>query len=728
MSIVNSILRFLPASNSTRCILGLALGVIYGTLLPDQIWFLEPVATVFIRLSVVVILPFVVLELVSALGHLSNTSLRAFIRAGSFVILSSIVLGLVGAVYSGSLLPNIQTSGFFTPQVLETSDQINLYDTFFPPNVFRALTEDNFPAIVLVSLAFGLLVQQLPSKDTLLGPIQQIREALHRFNSVIARITPIGIFCIMSRSVASVSFDEWTRMYAFPLVTLSTAIIIGVLSIGLLVSLTPLRLGELLRALRGPLAITATSGSLFIALPLIIESMRELLASRGSIYEHEVDEVADRISASIPIGFALPNMGQVLMLSILPYMGWFMDLPMEFLHRLKVILVSIPASAGGVSVAVRKGIEMFHLPPDVVSIFIVNYEWMTRVDKTLGALSLFSLVAYLTAAHFRVIRVNHMKLATTLVICAALVVAASYLVPRHLTEIMKQSYARNEYLMGLEPIVPEKMSSTITHINDLSDSTLASVPIAAASLDSVKARGYIRVGVFVAGLPWSWMRPDGKLVGYEIDMIQELAQNMNVSIRYYVCPLTIIDSLVLSQRVDVAIGAYPDNTIVNSALNTSRGYQVIHLALLIKDNTHDVLASARKGTLNRPYVLGSYERVSPTSYIRLAVARELSLTSVPTNVEIVEFESDVSYTKAMEEHKIDAIVVSAEFGAAYAILHPEFTMYPSFGKRLPLSVVMLTAGDDRVFEEYFDTWIDNMTRRGFFNHLQKHWIEAENDL
>lgn len=728
MNPIRAVLQLIPTSNSIRCIIGLALGIVYGVLLPSLVWLLEPMATVFVRASVIVILPFVTLEIVASLGHLSDTSLRAFARAGSVVILLFTLIGLAAALYAGTLLPDVLASGFFTPQILESKEQINLYDTFFPSNLFRALSEDNFAAIVLVSVAFGLIVQRLPNKKALLDPLQQIRQALNKFNSIIARVAPIGVFCLIAQSITMVSLEEWAKMYAFPLVTVCTAVIVTVLLIGMLLSSTPLRLSELLRAIRGPVAVTASSGSLFIALPLIIESMRELLVLKSNVSKKEAEEIADKVSASIPIGFALPNVGQILMLSVLPYMGWFVDLHMSMLQRLKVFLVSIPYTAGGTTVAVRKGVDLFHLPPDVISIFFVNYEWMTRLEKSLSAVALFSLVAYLVAGHFSALRVHRWKLTSTLITCTALIFATSLFVPQHLLEMLKTSYKRDKYLLGLQPLVHERMPSTITYVHDLSDSTLATLPIADANLDSLHSRGYIRVGVYVAGLPWSWIRPDGKLVGYEVDMIQELAQTMNVKIRYYICSLPLIDSLILQERIDVAIGAFPDNTIMNSAVNTSWGYQPVHLALLIKDNTHMILADARHGTLKRPYVLGSYDKIPATAYIQSTIARELSLTSNPVSVRIVAFPSDMSYSTAMDDYNIDAVVVSAEYGAAYAILHPEFTMYPAFGRKLPLSIVMLTAGDNTVFAEYVDMWIYNMRRREFFTHLQKHWIEAENDL
>lgn len=311
MNPIRAVLQLIPTSNSIRCIIGLALGIVYGVLLPSLVWLLEPMATVFVRASVIVILPFVTLEIVASLGHLSDTSLRAFARAGSVVILLFTLIGLAAALYAGTLLPDVLASGFFTPQILESKEQINLYDTFFPSNLFRALSEDNFAAIVLVSVAFGLIVQRLPNKQALLDPLQQIRQALNKFNSIIARVAPIGVFCLIAQSITMVSLEEWAKMYAFPLVTVCTAVIVTVLLIGMLLSSTPLRLSELLRAIRGPVAVTASSGSLFIALPLIIESMRELLVLKSNVSKKEAEEIADKVSASIPIGFALPNVGQI---------------------------------------------------------------------------------------------------------------------------------------------------------------------------------------------------------------------------------------------------------------------------------------------------------------------------------------------------------------------------------------------------------------------------------
>ena len=213
--------------------------------------------------------------------------------------------------------------------------------------------------------------------------------------------------------------------------------------------------------------------------------MGELLIQKSNVSKEEAEEIADRIGASIPIGFALPSVGQILMLSVLPYMAWFIDLPMDLLERAKVILVTIPYSAGGVTVAIRKGIEMFHLPPDVISIFVVNYEWMSRIDKSLAAMALFSLVAYLAAGHFSVLSLQRWKLTTTLVTCGGLVCAFTLFIPPHLTEVLKMSYKRSEYLQGLQPLVRERMPSTVTYVHDLSDSTLATLPIADANLDSL---------------------------------------------------------------------------------------------------------------------------------------------------------------------------------------------------------------------------------------------------
>ena len=716
--------RLIPTTNSGRCVAALLLGVAIASGFPASVHVFEPAATIFVRISTFAVLPFMILELLCSIGSLSDQNLRVVVRTGALTIAALITIAAIACLYTPSLLPEMVTSGFFTPVMLNVAESGSLYDTFFPFNIFKALTEDNYPAIVIVSLAAGVLLQQVERKNVLLAPLDQLRAVISRFNGYIARVMPLGVLALTIVSTSKIEFNEFYKLHALPVVTLCGAVALIVVIIGGVVSFTPLRLLDVLRALRGPIAVTFSSGSLFIALPMIVESLRTLLKSESHPNAEHIESLSEQIGTSISIGYALPSVGQVFMISVVPYMAWYIDRPMDVLSRLKMLITAIPTVTGGITIAVRKEVVAAHLPPDVMDVLSVNYEWISRLEKSLSAVGLLALAIVLAAMFNKTFRVRYTRLGAMLLCASTIIVASSLLVPTYLASALSSTYVNDDILLRLRPVVPELQKSTMVRVYSTSDSAFQDLSPMPVRLDSIRKRGYVRVAVNLVGLPYARLDEHGTLLGHDIDVVQALAQSLNVSIRYYVAPLKLINTLVGSERVDIAIGQLPDYTVLHSGLNISAGYQTVHGAFLVEDKHYQALAKAREGTLGRPFIIGVPDKVDLTSALRYAIAKKLSYLSTPADVRFVRLPSIKEFIASHHKLGIDAMLTTAEAGATLAILHPEFTMYPSFGRELPLSLVMLIAGDNDVFEEFIDVWIASETQRGLFSKLHKHWIQA----
>ena len=691
---------------------------------PTSVHVFEPAATIFVRISTFAVLPFMILELLCSIGSLSDQNLRVVVRTGALTIAALIVIAGIACLYTPSLLPEMVTSGFFTPIMLDVSESGSLYDTFFPFNIFKALTEDNYPAIVIISLVAGILLQQVERKSLLLAPLDQLRAVISRFNGYIARIMPLGVLALTTVSTSKIEFNELYKLHALPVIVLCGAIVLTVVIIGGIVSITPVRLLDVLRALRGPMAVTFSSGSLFIALPMIVESLRTLLKSGSHSDSEHIESLTEQIGTSISIGYALPSIGQVFMISIVPYMAWFIDRPMDLLSRLKMLVTAIPTVTGGITIAIRKEVVAAELPPDVMDVLSVNYEWITRLEKSLSAIELLALALIIASVYNKTFRIRYANLGVVLLCASTLIVASTSLVPSYLVKALSSTYVNDDILLGLRATVPELQKSTMVRLYSTRDSAYYGLSPLPVRLDSIRKRGFVRVAVNLVGLPYARLDEKGTLLGYDIDVVQALAQSLNVSIRYYVAPFKLIDTLVASERVDIAIGQIPDYTVLHSGLNISAGYQTVHGAFLVEDKHYQALVRAREGTLGRPFVIGIPDKIDLTSALRYAIAKKLSYLSTPADVRFVRIPSLRELFTSHRKLGIDAMLTTAEAGATVAILHPEFTMYPSFGRELPLSLVMLTAGDDDVFEEFIDVWIASETQRGLFSKLHKHWIQA----
>ena len=108
------------------------------------------------------------------------------------------------------------------------------------------------------------------------------------------------------------------RSQALLVLNLVALVLLFVLGFTAIVVLTPLDLAATWRILRGPLALTASSANLLIALPLLNESLREeFLRLLPEADPARQQRALEEISALMPVGFALPNLGQVVSLLLI---------------------------------------------------------------------------------------------------------------------------------------------------------------------------------------------------------------------------------------------------------------------------------------------------------------------------------------------------------------------------------------------------------------------------
>jgi len=175
------------------------------------------------------------------------------------------------------LLPPVEYSSFFHKGLLQEPAPTDLLRTFVPDNIFTALANDNFPAVVLFSSVLGVLMQGLEGRDQLLQTLELLRRLFARMNRATARIIPFGILALSALNSSRLELAQLVRMQGLLLLCLSALLLISGLLTGLILAITPLTPAALWRIVRGPLAFTASSGNLLVALPLLLGALQEEL-------------------------------------------------------------------------------------------------------------------------------------------------------------------------------------------------------------------------------------------------------------------------------------------------------------------------------------------------------------------------------------------------------------------------------------------------------------------
>ena len=709
----------LPRSIGSQCLVAMVLGVLLAYQLPLPIPVLQPLGQIFLRASQIVVMPYLLCELVGALGGLSTPSMRLLARFGGAVLLLVLLVGSLLVLWLPTLLPQLDSSGFFRPESLLTPAHPDLIATYLPFNIFSAMAEDNFPAAVLFAAVLGGVLQGLPQKQVLLEPLEQLRLLFRRLNGLVIRMAPMGVLALTATTLRSLSSEELLRSQGLLLINLVALLVVATLFVGLVVGLTPLTPGMLWRILRGPLALSASSGNLMIALPMLNDSLQRALepllppqadARRAMAFEE--------IAALLPVGFALPTLGQVVSLVFVPFCGWLVDRPLSFEEIVTMLLTGIPTVAGGLKAAVRQELLAASLPSDLLSLVDLNGSWLYREEKVLSLLGLVLLVLLVVCRSLDLLRLRVAPLLLGVALTGAMGMGLGGASHRYLAALLKGRFHNDRTLLAMRPLLPQQPTRL------LRPEQLARAPV---TLAAIRARGVLRVGLRSDGLPWAYQNDQGRMVGYDMDMLQALARTLAVRLDVVQAQLPQLETLLRSERIDLAAGGIQSTPQRAANLTVSTEYQQVHLALLVRDDNVEQIQALQHRPLMRPLRVA----VSDSSLIGINLRDQLSALLGPPDRPVplqLEAIADRRLFFSPAGHQFDGLLTTAEGGSAWAVLHPRTTLLTSFGAKLPGQLALLIGGNDPSFENFIDIWLLRKREQGFLNRLYRHWILLERSL
>ena len=703
----------LPRSIGGQCLAGLVLGILAALLFGPRVALLTPLGQIFLRASQIAVMPYLICELIGALGSLQPASMRLLSRAGGVVLLAILASGALAVLLLPALLPALTSSAFFSPELLQPPEPPDLVSTYLPFNIFTALADDNFPAVVLFAAVLGVLVQGLPRRELLLEPLEQLRLLFRRLNKLVARIAPIGILGLTATTLSSLSPELLVRSQALLVLNLVALVLLFVLGFTAIVTLTPLDLAASWRILRGPLALTASSANLLIALPLLTESLREeFLRLLPDADPGRQQRALDEIGALLPVGFALPNLGQVVSLLFLPFAGWFVDRPLDPPALLGMLATGIPAVTGGLKSAVRQELQQLGLPASLIGLVQINGEWLYRQEKVLSLLGLALLVILVVSASLGVLRLRPWPLLRGGLLLAVLGLGLGGGSRALLARNLSGTYRNDRLLLSRTTLEPASGSLRLRPC-----AAFAPAPI---SVEAVQRRRLLRVGLRHDQVPWAFRNGAGDLVGYDVDLAKALARHLGVQLEACEAPLPQLQTLLEQRRLDLALGGIQDLPLRSLRVLVSGGYQTVHLALVASDVTVPLLQNLAQAPLTRPLRLATVDRDLITPAVRDQIAAQLGAAGRPAAVTIQAIPSPQVFLD--NRRRYDALITTAEGGASWAVLHPDTTMLPLFGNSLPSELVVLVGGSDRGFLDFVDDWLARQESRGRLEALFRHWV------
>lgn len=232
-------------------------------------------------------------------------------------------------------------------------------------------------------------------------------------------------------------------------------------------------------------------------------------------------------------------------------------------------------------------------------------------------------------------------------------------------------------------------------------------------IEKIQKQGVIRVGMSTF-VPWAMKDKQGELIGFEIDVAKQLAQDMEVKIEFVPTAWSGIIPALLTGKFDVIIGGMGITPKRNLKVNFTMPYEYSGMSMV-----------AHKGKAKGFSTLADFNKKEVTIAVRMGTTAEQATRKYIPNATLKLFENESQALQELNLGRVYAVVSSAPMPVFHALKYPEKLFVPikeNFTKE-PIGFVLRKGDHDAL--NYFNNWIINMHANGFLKEKTAYWFESK---
>jgi Na+/H+-dicarboxylate symporter/ABC-type amino acid transport substrate-binding protein len=691
-------------SSSQRIAVGLVAGVAAGLLLGERALPLKIVADGFVRLLQMTVLPYVTVSLIAGIGSLdAATARRLLLRVGALaLVLWGVALAAMFVVPLA--FPTIVSASFFSTTLVEVRAPIDFVALYIPSNPFHSLANNLVPAVVLFSSLLGIALIGVDRKQPLLDNLLVLERALARTNRLVVQLTPIGLFAIAGHTIASLDFDQLSRLKVFLLSYAAMALVLALFVFpGLVGCLTPIPAARVRQVTRDVMITAFVTGDLFVVLPTLIERCKDLLREHG-----EADEaLAGAPDVIVPAFYNLPHAAKVLSLSFVLFAAWSSDTALTLADYPRLAGSGLVALFGSMNLAMPFLLDLFQVPADTFQLFLATSVFNARFGTLAAAMHMVVLALAGTYALEGRLRLSPRRLLRFAGTSAAVTLATVLGLGIVLRAGGVSSYQGDRVARGMGLLRPAAERATV--LPALPPPAPAGRPL----LEQIRARGSLRVGFLPDQPPYSHYNAAGELVGFDVEMAHALARELGVALELAPVERGRLEEVLEEGRVDLVMSGVVVTTGRASRLAFSPPYLDETLAFVVPDHRRSEFASAEWVRSQPRLRIG----VPDLPYLRQLAAREFPRAVVE------QLPLDVGSDAVMKNAGgPDAVLLTAERGSFLTLLHPELSVAVPHPLDIKLPLAYPVAHRDLELARFLGIWIDLKRKDATIQALYEHWI------
>ena len=689
-----------------KILTGLFSGIFVGLLVGDYTEHLKIIGDVYVALMQMTVIPYIFFSLIGSIGRLSKNDVNQVAKWVLIVQSALWICASIAILWVAQSFPTLEHGSFFSSSKLESPHPIDFVELFIPSNLFRSLTENAVPAIVVFCALFGYGLISLDEKKGLIDQIGQITRTLQRVNGMVVRMTPIGTFGIAAYTAGTMTLEELEKLQAYYLSFGLVVMILTFVIMPLIVTtFTPFSYKSLMNASKNALLTCFVTGSVLSVIPMLVKGIEEMFAELETIHK---DEVAYYPEFVVPLAYPFPNSGNAAALIFIPFASWYLGQSIELHEQIRLMFIGFFLMFGKVFIAVPFLLDTFHIPLDMFQLFLAAGVISSRLGDVLGSMHQIVFTILTTAAMAKVIKVNWSKLikgsALVLIILTTTMIGLE-----HFIRILTPTDTDNSGIISELKLLENGPSVRIQKTPIANPKPLAP---GGSRLDRIIDQHLIRVGFIEENLPYSYFNSKGDLVGLDIDMITKLARDLNVDIEFTPYLPEALNQHFKADHFDLAVSGVTDTTQGFSQWLTTDPYLVTSMGFLVKDHDKHRFDDKSRITEERGIRIGVIEGGYFENWLKINFPQ----------AELVQFESLSDFFSNNDHDPVDAVAAQAESASAWTLLYPAYTVVipKTKGQSAPVSIAV--GGYDVVLRDTLNNWITHQKMNGSVDRWFNHWI------
>ncbi|MEP3278332.1 MAG: cation:dicarboxylase symporter family transporter [Stappiaceae bacterium] len=692
-------------------------GVLIGLYSPLLTEIIAPAGSIYIRLMEVVVLPYLISSLVLGLGGLEpQNAVKLFKKSWAiYLVLWAITFAvLVFAATTVPLVTQAAVVNFSQTLTSGTGSGSSLIDLLVPNNFFQALANNYIPSIVLLGLIFGIAVQKSEKPTELLGVLSAIRLACIRIWGWIVFLAPIGVCALFASTIGSMDPQGYAAMTIYIVVVTLSALLLGLWILPMMITaFLPLKYWEIMSALKDAFLISVVTSLSVAALPMIQEAAQKI--AKKHCAEEDENEQKEIIQTTLSVSYPLAQIGNFFILAFLFYASFYFFVPLTKLQLIELPFVTLlsgigsPTSSIGAVSFMANWLEM---PSETTNLYVETMS-VTRYAQVLASVAGFSFITFIvTFTFYGRLRFDVRRFAFTAIV-AALCLSAIWSLGRwggaHIQLHSETNYLAMGLPKNLQTLGDKNLVSRLTQVGS-DKPAVSEAGKVGDTLGRIQSNSVMRVGVNPHVIPFTYENNNGRLVGYDVEMMVRFAQSMNVELEFVPYAWQSLTEDLVSGKFDIAIGGLYITNARLEAVTVSDPYYENPLALIVRSDRIDDFSSRSKinqlknltiAVFDDPVLIPQTKRSFPSAKIRIVA----------------------NYDNLKNEKDVDAAIWTLEQARAWAISHPGYSAAVPRDTASRFLFAYLMPPNSPGLSDYLNYWMGLQKDNAVLAEMAKRWID-----